>query len=252
MKEKEHQLEVCVDSVSNAIAAQRAGACRIEFCTALSEGGITPSAAQIREARQSLYIPLFVLIRPRGGDFMYDDLEFGIMQADIRFCGQNGCDGIAIGILRPNGTVDTARCHTLITIARQYDMGITFHRAFDQSSNLLQAMEDIIALGCDRILTSGGYDTAIEGADVIRQLIEKADNRIGIMPGAGITPENADELIRKTGLKEMHGTFRSRRESAMEYKNTQMSRPTDEYSLLCTDMEKIKTVSACMNNYYRL
>jgi copper homeostasis protein len=151
-------------------------------------------------------------------------------------------------MLRPNGTVDTERCRALIAVARQYGMGVTFHRAFDRSSDLFQAMEDVIALGCDRILTSGGYTTAIEGANVIRQLIEKAAGRIVIMPGAGITPGNAGELIRATGLKEMHGTFRSRQESAMQYKNAKMNRQKDEYTLMQTDAEKIKAVLKCMNN----
>jgi copper homeostasis protein len=248
MKEKERLLEICADTVSNALVAQAAGARRIEFCTGLSEGGTTPSAAQIREARKSLHILLYVLIRPRGGDFLYGDLEFEIMKSDIHFCGQAGCDGVVIGMLRPDGTIDTEQCGVLTAIARQYGMGVTFHRAFDRSSDLFQAIEDIIALGCDRILTSGGYATAIEGADIIRQLIEKAGDRIVIMPGSGITPENAGELIRTTGLKEMHGTFRSRQASAMQYKNAKMNRQKDEYSLMLTDAEKIKAVLECMNN----
>jgi copper homeostasis protein len=249
MGEIEHILEVCADSVSNALTAQLAGARRIEFCAGLSEGGTTPSAAQIQAARKRLHIPLYVLIRPRGGDFLYTDLEFETMQSDIHFCGQAGCDGVVIGMLRPDGTVDTERCRTLIAIARQYDMGVTFHRAFDRSNDLFQAMEAVIALGCDRILTSGGYDTAVEGAAVIRQLMEKANNRIVIMPGAGITPENAGDLILKTGLREMHGTFRSRQASRMQYRNVRLSRQDEEYGFSSTDVEKIKAVLACMNNY---
>ncbi|MDR0713409.1 MAG: copper homeostasis protein CutC [Bacteroidales bacterium] len=248
MKGKGRLLEICADTVSNALVAQAAGGRRIEFCTGLSEGGTTPSAAQVREARKGLHIPLYVLIRPRGGDFLYGDLEFEIMKADIHFCGQAGCDGVVIGMLSPDGTVDTERCRALIAVARQYGMGVTFHRAFDRSRDLFQALEAVIALGCDRILTSGGYATAIKGADVIRQLIEKAGNRIIVMPCAGITPENAGELIRTTGLKEMHGTFRSRQASAMQYKNAKMNRQKDEYSLMLTDAEKIKAVLKCMNN----
>ena len=247
MKEKEHLLEVCADTVPNALVAQAAGARRIEFCAGLSEGGTTPSAAQIREARKGLHIPLYVLIRPRGGDFLYSDLEFEIMKADIHFCGQAGCDGVVVGMLHFDGTIDTERCRMLIAIARQYGMGVTFHRAFDRSHDLFQALEAVIALGCDRILTSGGYNTAIEGADVIRQLIERAGNRIIVMPGSGITPENAGELIRKTGLREMHGTFRSRHASGMQYRNPNFICQEDEYSLLRTNAEKIKAVLECMN-----
>jgi copper homeostasis protein len=246
--EKERILEVCADTVANALVAQAAGARRIEFCASLPEGGITPSAAQIDEARKGLHIPLYVLIRPRGGDFLYSDLEFEIMKADVRFCGQAKCDGVVIGMLQPDGTVDMERCRTLIAIARQYGMGVTFHRAFDRSNDLFQALEDVIALGCDRILTSGGFDTVIEGTDVIRQLIEKAGSRIVIMPGSGITPDNAGALIRATGLTEMHGTFRSRQASAMQYRNLHLTRQKDEYSLMATDVEKIKAMLECMNN----
>ncbi|MDR1023123.1 MAG: copper homeostasis protein CutC [Prevotellaceae bacterium] len=238
--EKKHVLEICADSVSGALAAQLAGAQRIEFCANLPEGGTTPSAAQIKEARRGLHIKLYVLIRPRGSDFLYSDAEFSIMKSDVHFCGQAGCDGVVIGMLRPDGSVDTERCRELVAAARRYAMGVTFHRAFDRSNDLFRAMEDIIELGCERILTSGGYSTAIEGADVIRQLIEKAGSRIAIMPGSGITPENAGELIRKTGLKEMHGTFRSRTESKMQHRNPRLSCQSEEYSLLTTDAQKVK------------
>jgi copper homeostasis protein len=246
-EEKKRLLEVCADSVSNAFIAQSAGAQRIEFCVNLSEGGTTPSAGQIKEARKNLHILLYVLIRPRGGDFLYNDLEFEIMKSDIHFCGQTGCDGVVIGMLHPNGTIDTERCSELISIARQYAMGITFHRAFDRCNDLFTAMETIIGLGCERILTSGGYDTAIEGTALIRQLIEKAGNRIIIMPGSGITPENAAELIRQTGLTEMHGTFRSRKTSKMQYRNTTLSRQEEEYGLWMPDAEKIKSILNNLN-----
>jgi copper homeostasis protein len=248
MMKPERILEVCADSVAGALMAQAAGAQRIEFCNNLTEGGATPSAAQIEAARKGLHIPLYVLIRPRGGDFLYTNLEFEIMQADVRFCGQAGCDGVVIGMLHADGTVDTERCRALVAAARQYGMGVTFHRAFDRSNDLFQAMEAVIALGCDRILTSGGRDTAVEGAHRIGQLMERAGNRIVIMPGAGITPDNAAALIRQTGLREMHGTFRSRQASAMQYRNMHLSHHDDEYSLLLPDAEKIKAVLHCMKN----
>jgi copper homeostasis protein len=240
-------LETCVDSVSNALIAQLAGSQRIEFCTAIPEGGTTPSPAQIETARKLLQIRLFVLIRPRGGDFLYDDTEFEIMKSDIHYCGKAGCDGVVIGMLCPDGTVDRERNGELIRIARQYAMQVTFHRAFDRSADLFRSLEDIINLGCDRILTSGGYDTAIEGADVIRKLIEKAGNRIVIMPGSGITPENAGELLRKTGMKELHGTFRTYCRGMMQYRNPLLSRQEEEYGLLRTDAEKIKSILEKLN-----
>jgi copper homeostasis protein len=235
-------LEVCADSVENALIAQSAGAQRIEFCASLPEGGTTPSYAQIKIAREQLKIKLYVLVRPRGGDFLYTDLEFEIIKSDIRFCGETGCDGVVIGILNPDGTIDRKRNRELVEIAHQYGMGVTFHRAFDRSNDLFQAMEDIIDLGCERILTSGGYETAVEGEEVIRQLIEKAAGRIIIMPGSGVTPENAAELIRRTGLKELHGTFRSRKTGGMQYRNTKFSHQEKDYELQATDPEKIKSI----------
>jgi len=245
MEKNKQILEVCVDSVENASTAQSAGAHRIEFCANLSEGGTTPSPAQIETARKQLIIKLYVIIRPRGGDFLYNDLEFEIMKSDIHFCGKTGCDGVVIGMLLPDGTVDKERNSELIRIARQYAMGVTFHRAFDRCADLFRAMETCIELGCERILTSGGYDTASEGAEIIRKLIEKAGERIIVMPGAGITPENAGELIRKTGAKEIHGTFRSRFPSRMQYRNEKLSRQDEEYGLALTDAEKIRRVLDC-------
>ncbi|GHU62882.1 copper homeostasis protein CutC [Bacteroidia bacterium] len=242
IQKKTIQIEVCADSVSNALIAQSAGAQRIEFCVNLPEGGTTPSPSQIFLARRQLNISLFVLIRPRGGDFLYNDLEFESMQLDIHYCGKTGCDGVVIGMLNPDGSIDKERCSELIQIARQYQMGITFHRAFDRSADLFQAMEDCINLGCDRILTSGGYDTAIEGTDVIRRLIEKANGRIIIMPGSGINPENAGVLIQETGLLELHGTFRSRVSSKMLYRNGHLSHKEEEYGILQSDFEKIHDI----------
>lgn len=239
---REVKVEVCADSVASAWIAQSAGAYRVELCANLPEGGTTPSPGQIEWARKLLRIQLYVLIRPRGGDFLYDDVEFETMQSDIRFCGEIGCDGVVIGMLSPDGMVDKERVRELIRIARRYSMGVTFHRAFDRSNDLFQAMEVIIDLGCDRILTSGGYDTALEGAEVLRQLIEKAGNRIIIMPGSGINPENAGDLIQKTGLKELHGTFRSYYPSKMQYRNVQLNHPKEEYGLWLTDEEKIKSL----------
>jgi copper homeostasis protein len=242
MEKDKRLLEVCVDSVCNALTAQLAGAHRIEFCANLPEGGTTPSPAQIEIARKQLHIKMYVIIRPRGGDFLYNDTEFEIMKSDIHFCGKTGCDGVVIGMLHPDGTIDRERNGELMQIARRYAMGVTFHRAFDRCVDLFQAMETIIELGCERILTSGGYDTAIEGAETIRMLIEKAGERIVIMPGSGITPENIGKLIQNTGAKELHGTFRSRFPSPMKYRNEKLSRPDEEYGLLLTDAEKIKRI----------
>jgi copper homeostasis protein len=236
------KLEVCSDSIVSAQIAQLSGAYRIELCTNLPEGGTTPSAGLIKKVRECLNIKVYVLIRPRGGDFFYNDTEFEMMQSDIEYCGECGCDGVVIGMLNADGTVDTERCRQLVETALKYNMGVTFHRAFDRSNDLFQALEDVIEIGCERILTSGGYENAIEGKDVVRQLIEKADNRIIIMPGAGITPENAQALIEYTGLQELHGTFRSIAPSPMVYRNEKLAHPEQEYFTWVADAEKIKKI----------
>jgi copper homeostasis protein len=202
-------VEVCANSIESALAGQSGGAVRIELCDNLAEGGVTPSLEEIREARKALNIQLYVIIRPRGGDFVYDDAEFERMKQNIRLCGEAGCDGIVIGMLTPQGNVDTRRCAELIRIARTFSMGVTFHRAFDGCSDQFQSLDDIIHLGCNRILTSGGKNSAPEGAPVIKQLMDRAAGRISIMPGAGITVSTIAELVRITGLKEFHGTFQS-------------------------------------------
>ncbi|MDR3093520.1 MAG: copper homeostasis protein CutC [Bacteroidales bacterium] len=245
-------IEVCVDNIQSALTAQSSGAGRVELCSGLTEGGVTPSAALIRLARKKLTIRLHVIIRPRGGDFLYDDDEFEMMKQDIVLCGETGCDGVVTGILRADGSVDTERCSKLVQIARRYAMSVTFHRAFDRSNELFSALKDVIAIGCDRILTSGGCDTACEGADVIRQLIEKAANRIVIMPGSGITSENAEYLIKKTGLKELHGTFRKRVEGGMKYRNTRLSASDEEYNHLLTDADAVRKVNKLISNCLKL
>ncbi|MCL2414334.1 MAG: copper homeostasis protein CutC [Bacteroidales bacterium] len=232
-------IEVCADSVESALIAQVAGAHRVELCTNLPEGGTTPSLGVLNLARKRLSIKLYVLIRPRGGDFLYNDLEFEIMKSEIEHCGKIGCDGVVIGMLNSDGTVDMPRNRELIEIAKRYSMGVTFHRAFDHCVDFFQGLEDVIQLGCERILTSGGQKTAVEGIPILAQLIEKAYNRISIMPGAGITPENIAEIIEKTGATEIHGTFRSLQQSEMKYKNPAFA---DEYDFYLSDVERLRKV----------
>ena len=217
MNQEKIILEACVDSIDSALAAQAGGAFRVELCDNLEEGGTTPSLAQIQIARKLLNIKLHVIIRPRGGDFLYNDIEFERMKQEIRMCGKAGCDGVATGILCADGNIDFQRNSELIHIAHQYSMSVTFHRAFDRCRNLFQSMEDIIRLGCNRILTSGGKDSAYEGREIIRELIQQAGERIIIMPGAGITVENIAALVKTTGLKEFHGTFRSQYNDGMQW-----------------------------------
>ncbi len=210
-------VEVCAESVGSAVTAQRAGAYRIEFCDNMAEGGTTPSIGQIIEARERVGIKLYPIIRPRGGDFCYDEAEFEVMRRDVEMCGRAGCDGVVIGMLRRDGTVDVERCAQLVALARDFEMGVTFHRAFDVSADLRQALEEVIALGCERVLTSGGAATAQKGAGVLRKLVQQAAGRITIMAGSGITPENAAAIVAHTGVTEIHGTFRSRHSSPVSH-----------------------------------
>ncbi|MBB4037929.1 copper homeostasis protein [Dysgonomonas hofstadii] len=231
-------LEVCANSTKSAIEGQKGGAIRIELCDNLAEGGTTPSLSQIEKTRQLVDIQLNILIRPREGDFLYSDLEFEIMKQDIHYCGHAGCDGVVFGILNNDGSIDKKRNKELLKIAKEYDMNATFHRAFDRCKDLFSSLEDIIELGFDHILTSGGEKTAPEGKDTLKKLIEQADNKIVIMPGGGITEENINELAKYTGLKEFHGSFRSRIQSQMEY--FAPIDDTGEYTILQTDVNKVK------------
>ncbi len=233
-------LEVCSNSVHSALSAQEAGAYRVELCNNLSEGGTTPSPGQIKLARRLLNIKLNVLIRPRGGDFLYDDLDFDIMKEDIRMCGQIGCDGVVVGILHADGNIDIDRTRSLVEIAREYNMSVTFHRAFDHCKDLFSGLEDVIRTGCDRILTSGGKNSALLGAETLRRLIEQAGSRIIILPGAGINDKNIADLVRVTGLSEFHGSFSEVFPNEMKYFNLEMS-DVDEYKKrVYTNKDKVK------------
>ncbi len=210
-------LEIAANSVASALAAQQGGAGRVELCTALELGGLTPSYAQIALAREKLTIPLYVLIRPRAGDFLYSDLECETMQRDIEACAKAGCDGVVLGALDADGHIDLLRCRSLIAAAGS--MGVTFHRAFDLTRDPLSALEDVIALGCERVLTSGAEDSAIEGAALIRQLVELAAGRIVVMPGAGMDAENIGGLKALTGASEFHASAKWLHESGMRWQS---------------------------------
>jgi len=245
------QLEVCANSVTSAIAAQDGGAVRVELCENLNEGGTTPSHGQLLLARKHLHIKLYTLIRPRRGDFLYSDAEFEIIKADIRNCIEVGCDGIVIGILNADGSVDKERCRELVRMARQWGLGVTFHRAFDMCNDLYQALEDIIDIGCERILTSGGKSTAMEGANILAHLIEKAAGRISIMPGSGVSENNVADLVHFTGVTEVHSSARIKIEGGMQHKNDHIlmsDRFGDEYSLDVTSVDRVKAILKAANS----
>jgi copper homeostasis protein len=211
------QMEVCANSVTSAIEAEIGGAVRVELCDNLPEGGTTPSYAQIKLAKERLKIKVYPIIRPRGGDFLYTDLEFDLMKADIEVCKQLNCDGVVFGILNEDGSVDTLRCGELMELAKP--MKVTFHRAFDSSNDLNKSLEDVIQLGCERILTSGGASSAYEGIEKIAELIALAGERISIMPGAGVNAKNISAIIKRSGAREFHASAKKEVGSSMKLEN---------------------------------
>ncbi len=235
-------LEIAANSVASALAAQQGGAGRVELCTALELGGLTPSQAQIAMARERLRIPLYVLIRPRAGDFLYSDLECETMQRDIETCASLGCDGVVLGVLDADGNVDAARCRALIAAAGK--LGVTFHRAFDLSRDPPQALEDIVALGCERILTSGTQTSAVEGAALIRELVVQAAGRLAVMPGAGITAQNIAALAAATGAHEFHASAKRQLPSGMQHRRPLLS--DMEGGELRSDVEQVRALVAAL------
>jgi len=221
MAERAPLLEVAANSVASALAAQDGGAGRVELCASLGEGGVTPSYATIALARERLLIPLYVLIRPRAGDFLYNDLELETTRRDIEACARLGCDGVVIGALDADGNVALGVCRELIHAAR--GLGVTFHRAFDLARDPALALEDVIALGCERVLTSGQRATAAEGTAQIRALIGYAGKRIVVMPGAGVDSTNVVALRNATGATEFHASAKRVLPSAMRYQPSRLA-----------------------------
>lgn len=239
-----YRLEICAFNLPSALIAQQAGADRIELCAGPEEGGTTPSAGVIRTAREQLRIALYPIIRPRGGDFLFAEEEFRVMMRDIEFCKQVGCNGVVIGMLLADGSVDMARCARLVEAA--YPLGVTFHRAFDWAANPFEAMEAIIQIGCERILTSGQRPTAEEGAPLIDQLIREADDRIVIMPGSGVRSANIVGLAEATGAAEFHSSARVLQASAMEFVNVSMKESQGVVMAAEEEIRKMKEALAAL------
>ncbi|MGC4015932.1 MAG: copper homeostasis protein CutC [Luteolibacter sp.] len=211
------KLEICIDSVESAVAAERAGAVRVELCAGLMEGGITPSAGMIRAVRQQVSLGLMVIIRPRGGDFLYDDAEMEVMLEDVAVARKLGADGIVIGALLADGRVDEEKTRALMAAAGP--LQVTFHRAFDVSRDPFESLETLASLGVQRILTSGQEASVLEGAEVIRELVKKAGERLIILPGGGITPRNISKIAALTEASEFHLSCRRTLDSGMTWRN---------------------------------
>lgn len=197
-------LEVCAYNIESCIVAEQAGAGRIELCASPAEGGVTPSHGMIQYAVEHLSIPVYVMIRPRGGGFVYSESELAIMRKDIAGCKELGAAGIAIGILKPDNTIDIEEMKRMVALA--YPMGVTCHKAFDRTPDAIRSLEDVIAAGCERILTSGLQPTAVQGAGTLASLVAAAAGRIIIMPGGRVRSSNIKELAITTGTKELHSS----------------------------------------------
>jgi len=231
------KLEVIGFTIESCLIAQAAGAHRIELCDNPSEGGTTPSYGFIKTARENLSIDLYPIIRPRGGDFLYSEIEFEVMKADIEVCKNLGCDGVVIGILNADGTVDKKRSKQLVEIANP--MKVTFHRAFDRTNDPFQAMEDIISIGCERILTSGLQTVATDGEELLNKLVKKANDRIIIMPGSGVKSDNIKTLIRNTNATEFHSSARTFVNSKMEFINESMNEQLTSVTTMSKEIKKM-------------
>lgn len=240
-------IEVCAYSIESCLTAQRAGAGRVELCGGMAEGGTTPSAGLIQLARQHLHIPLFVMIRPRGGDFLYTDAEFAVMQADINAARSLGADGVVLGILNADGTVDEARTRQLVEQA--HPLPVTFHRAFDMTHDATEALDAVIRTGAVRILTSGQQPTAEAGIPLLSKLVKQAAGRIEIMAGAGVNAKNAARLW-VTGVDALHTSGSIRHESGMQFRQPAVSMASatpSEYEQIEADESKIRGVIDSLN-----
>lgn len=232
------KLEICAGTWQSACAAAQAGAHRIELCSALADGGITPSIGLIKQALTLKdRLKVHVLIRPRGGDFVYTPEEVDLMAEDIRTAVRLGVDGVVIGALTPQGEVDIPACQALVQAA-QGVQNITFHRAFDMCRDARQALEQIVDLGCNRILTSGLAPTALQGIPMLQSLVQQAAGRLVIMPGCGVGVGNARRILDETGATEIHASARSAVHSTMIYRNESINMGAagqDEFTRLETD-----------------
>lgn len=239
-------LEVCCADAQSVEAAIKGGADRIELCSALSEGGLTPSKGLIDFACRQRQIPVNILIRPRGGDFVYTDSETEIMLDDIRYAAQAGASGVVIGALLPDGTIDFDRCRQMSDAAREAGLSITFHRAFDLCKDPILALASILLLRCDRLLTSGQAASALAGSELIGRLVKESEGHLIILAGAGVTPENATELIDRTGVRELHASAKTTIGSAMKYRSdraTMGRADADEYSRTVTSADIVNQLA---------
>jgi len=244
-----NKIEICTGCIQSCMAAQAGGADRIELCDNLYEGGTTPSYAFIKMAAEKLDIGVHVMIRPRGSDFCYDDMEYELMQEDVKICKQLGVQGVVFGILLPDGQVDVTRTRALVDLARP--MSVTFHRAFDVTPDPVAALEAVIETGAHRLLTAGQKNKASQGVPLLHELVKQAGGRIIIMPGSGLTEHNIKELRDQTGASEFHLSGQVAVKSQMVYRKEDIFMgglpKIPEYEMNRTSKEKVRSVVTSVN-----
>ncbi|HET9431074.1 MAG TPA: copper homeostasis protein CutC [Chitinophagaceae bacterium] len=237
-------IEIATSDFTTSRSAVEGGADRIELCANLAEGGVTASYGLILRCREQFEVALYPIIRPRGGDFLYTEEEFQVMLQDAIQCRQLGCDGIVTGMLNPDGSLDIKRTEMIAKTV--YPLGLTFHRAFDRCSNPFEAMEQLIEIGCERILTSGQKPTAPEGLEFINELNRIGGHRIHIMPGSGVRKENIKELAVKTGCTEFHSSLRGKIKSRMEYIHPAFANDEENYLNNAIDQEEVRALRVAL------
>lgn len=235
--------EVCIDSLASAKAAEKGGAQRVELCDNLIEGGTTPSYGMVKSVCENTELEVMVMIRPRGGDFLYTEEEFAIMESDIEHFKQLPITGFVFGLLKEDGQVDTENTERLLEISRPFE--VAYHRAFDMAKDPFKTLETLIELGVDRVLTSGQQPNAFAGKELLQKLNEKASDRITIMPGGGINENNIQELIEVTGVNEFHASAKISISSKMKFQNQAVSMSdgeNSEFDRFITSEERVRTI----------
>ncbi|MCA6450937.1 MAG: copper homeostasis protein CutC [Chitinophagaceae bacterium] len=231
-------LEICVFNTATAVAAEKAGADRLELCENYANGGTTPSYGYLKTVREKIQIPVFPMIRPRGGDYFHTADEIEIIRKDILLCKELGFEGVVFGLLNQDGTID--RDNTARLVEAAYPLEVTFHRAFDRCQRPLEALETIIACGCNRILTSGQEPKVTEGLALVKQLVDQADGRIIIMPGSGLNSSNVASIITTAGITEVHTSARIRVPSETQYRNDRIPEDFDIDFVDAAEIARIK------------
>jgi copper homeostasis protein len=244
MEGKKYLVEIATSDFVTTAAAVEGGAHRIELCANLAEGGVTPSQGTIRQCREKFQVSIYPIIRPRGGDFLYTNDEFRIMLQDVQFCKQLGCDGVVIGLLNEDGSIDIKRTSALVEAA--YPLGVTFHRAFDRCRDPFEALEQLISIGCERILTSGQKPSAPDAIELIASLNNIADDRIIIMPGSGVRKDNVKELADKTGCVEFHSSLRAKAKSKMQFIHPAFASSEESYNNNYIDPAEVKAFTEAL------